>query len=105
MGNSRTIHDSLLPLVNELRLAVQEDDFWESYLEQLTSPNAVPFALHLDILVEPYIQFILEGKKTVESRFLTRRFAPYNRIGKGDVVLLKKSSGPIASAGSIARDG
>ncbi|WP_392530074.1 hypothetical protein [Nostoc sp. C117] len=31
----------------------------------------------------------------MESRFSTRKFAPYNRVDKGDVVLLKQSSGPI----------
>lgn len=95
MGNSGTIQTSLLPLVDKLQSAVQGDPFWESYLEQLTSPNDARFALHLAILVEPYLQFILDGKKTVESRFSTRRFAPYNRVEKGDVVLLKQSSGPI----------
>ncbi|NEO46376.1 MAG: ASCH domain-containing protein [Moorea sp. SIO4A3] len=58
-------------------------------------PESVSFRLHLAIFVEPYLQFILDGEKTVDSRFSTRRFAPYNRVEKGDVVLLKKSSGPI----------
>jgi len=95
LGNSTTIYDNLLPLVNQLRSAVQGDQFWESYLERLNSPDSVPITLHLAILVEPYLQFILDGTKTVESRFSTRRFAPYNRVEKGDIVLLKKSSGPI----------
>ncbi len=102
MGNSGTIQTSLLPLVDELQSAVQGDPFWESYLKQLTSPASVPFALHLAILVEPYLQFILDGKKTVESRFSTRRFAPYNRVDKGDVVLLKQSSGPIVGVCQVA---
>ena len=102
MGNSTTIDGNLLPLVNQLRSAVQGDQFWESYLERLNSPNSVPFALHSAILVEPYLQFILDGKKTVESRFSTRRFAPYNRVDKGDVVLLKQSSGPIVGVCQVA---
>lgn len=95
MENSTTIQNPLNALVNELQSAVQGDSFWESYLEPLTLPSSAPFALHLAVLVEPYLQFILDGKKTVESRFSTRRFAPYNRVGKGDVVLLKRSSGHI----------
>lgn len=95
MANSGTIHDSLSLLVDELLSAVRGDIFWESYLKPLQLPELPTFTLHLAILVEPYLQFILDGKKTVESRFSTRKFAPYNRVEKGDVVLLKQSSGPI----------
>lgn len=102
MKNSGTIQNSLLPLVDELRSAVQGDSFWESYLERLKFLDSVPFTLHLAILVEPYLQFILDGKKTVESRFSTRRFAPYNHVDKGDVVLLKQSSGPIVGICQVA---
>lgn len=102
MENNRTIPHSLDALVDELSVAVQGDSFWESYLKQLTSPTSASFALHLAVLVEPYLQFILEGKKTVESRFSTRRFAPYNRVEKGDVVLLKQSSGPIVGICQVA---
>lgn len=95
MENSATTHNSLKLLVDQLRLAVQGDPFWENYLDDLNPPESVPFTLHLAILVEPYLQFVLDGKKTVESRFSTRKFAPYHRVSKGDVVLLKESSGPI----------
>jgi ASC-1-like (ASCH) protein len=95
LANSGTIHRSLLPLVDDLLSTVQGDIFWESYLKPLRLPESVSFKLHLAILVEPYLQFIIDGKKTVESRFSTRKFAPYNRVEKGDVVLLKQSSGPI----------
>jgi len=102
LENSKTIPYSLDALVNEVSVAVQGDSFWKDYLNQLTSPTSAPFALHLAVLVEPYLQFILEGKKTVESRFSTRRFAPYNRVEKGDVVLLKQSSGPIIGICQVA---
>ncbi|MBN8564807.1 MAG: ASCH domain-containing protein [Leptolyngbya sp. UWPOB_LEPTO1] len=64
-------------------------------MSPLPQQAALPFTLHLGVFVEPYLQFILEGKKTIESRFATRRFAPYNQVEKGDVILLKQSSGPI----------
>ncbi len=95
MANSGTTQTSLSQLVDELLPTVQGDIFWESYLKPLQRISSVSFTLHLAILVEPYLQFILDGQKTVESRFSTRKFAPYNRVEKGDVVLLKKSSGPI----------
>lgn len=87
--------ECLSQVVNRLQVAVQGDPFWESYLTQLTTSNSAQFALHLAILVEPYLQFVLDGKKTVESRFSTRRFAPYRSIDKGDIILLKRSGGPI----------
>lgn len=52
--------------------------------------------LHLAIFVEPYLSFILEGKKTVESRFSSVRCAPYARVRSGDVILLKRAGGPVS---------
>jgi len=52
--------------------------------------------LHLAIFVEPYLTFILEGKKTVESRFSSVRCAPYDKVNTGDVILLKKAGGPVS---------
>lgn len=73
---------------------LQGHPFWEAYFAKAIAPQS-GFAVHLAVCVEPYLQYILEGKKTVESRFSTRRFAPYYHVGRGDVVLLKQSSGPI----------
>lgn len=57
--------------------------------------DKAPFGLHLAVLVEPYLRYILEGKKTVESRFSERRIAPYGNVQRDDVILLKRSGGPI----------
>jgi hypothetical protein len=92
---TKMIQNKVSPLVNDLLSAVEGDSFWENYLSPLSKPTALPFTLHLGIFVEPYLQFILEGKKTIESRFASRRFAPYNRVKQGDVLLLKQSCGPI----------
>ncbi|NES70617.1 MAG: ASCH domain-containing protein [Okeania sp. SIO2D1] len=102
MKDKGKIDNSLNLLVDDLRLALKGDAFWENYLEQLNKPCLEPFALHLAILVEPYLQFILDGQKTVESRFATRRFAPYKRVQKGDIVLLKRSSGAIVGVCQVA---
>ncbi len=53
------------------------------------------FGIHLAIFVEPYLQYIIDGKKTVESRFSINRIAPFKRIFQRDLILLKKSGGPI----------
>lgn len=50
---------------------------------------------HLAIMVNPYLDYILEGRKTIESRFTKNKILPYGRISSGDTVLLKRSGGPI----------
>lgn len=75
----------------QLRLAVRHDYFWNNYLNEY----APKVGLHLAVFVEPYLQLVLLGQKTVESRFSKSRIAPYNSAKEGDIVLLKKSSGPV----------
>ncbi len=59
--------------------------------------NAItpPAGVHLAVLVEPFLRYIIEGRKTVESRFSKNCIAPYRQIGRGDLVLLKAAAGPI----------
>jgi ASC-1-like (ASCH) protein len=49
--------------------------------------------VHLAIFVEPYLDLVKKGKKSIESRFSVNRIAPYDKINVGDVVLVKKSGG------------
>lgn len=51
--------------------------------------------IHLAVLVEPYLSFILDGKKTIESRFSVNRYAPFEQVHRGDVVILKRSGGRV----------
>jgi hypothetical protein len=60
-------------------------------------------ALHLAILREPYLQFVLEGKKTVETRFAKRACPPYQRVAEGDVVLLKRAGGEIVGICTVSK--
>lgn len=78
-------------ILNKLRVDTVDHAFWSSYLED----DANPYTFHLAILVEPFLTYILEGKKTVESRFSAIPCPPYGRVNKGDVILLKQSGGPI----------
>lgn len=48
--------------------------------------------VHLGIFSDPYLTYMLEGKKTIESRFSKNKIAPYGQITKDDVVIVKKSS-------------
>ena len=50
---------------------------------------------HLAILAPGWIELILNGSKTIESRFAKVKCAPYGKINTGDVVYLKESGGPV----------
>ena len=47
------------------------------------------------MFVEPFLSAVLDGRKTIESRFGVHRCAPYERVGPGDLILLKRSGGPV----------
>lgn len=83
------------PLVDQLRSAVRGDPMWDNVLSRLADPKPPHVGVHLAVLVEPYLRFILDGRKTVESRFARRACPPYQGIDRDDVILLKRSGGPI----------
>jgi hypothetical protein len=75
----------------------------ERIREALRGKNNV--GLHLAVLVEPFLEAILDGRKTIETRFGVHRWAPFDRVRAGDIILLKRSGGPIvgiALAGGTA---
>lgn len=51
--------------------------------------------IHLGVFVEPFLEAIFDGRKTIESRFSIHRCAPFDRVHAGDVILLKRSGGPV----------
>ena len=51
--------------------------------------------IHLGVFSEPYLSYMLDGIKTIESRFSKNRILPYEKISEGDTVIVKKSSGPV----------
>lgn len=55
----------------------------------------VKAGVHLGVFVEPFLEAIFDGRKTVESRFGVRRYPPFDRVQAGDVILLKQSGGPV----------
>lgn len=50
---------------------------------------------HLAVLTKPYLEKIITGQKTIESRFSKSRIPPFYRVRTGDIVFLKEVSGPI----------
>lgn len=69
---------------------------WARYLAK--APH-----IHLAVLIEPYLEYIFAGKKTVESRFSLNRVAPFEEVQENDVVLLKRSGGPIVGLALVGQ--
>ena len=86
------------PLIN----AISTIDEWSSYinLNVVTPPPRV--SVHLGVFVEPFLSFIFDGTKTVESRFSINRCAPFGVAKEGDVLLFKEAGGPIVGLCKIA---
>ena len=57
---------------------------------------------HLAILKQPYLEAILDGRKSVESRFTRTRRGPFKQVQVGDRIFLKLSSGPICAVATAA---
>jgi ASC-1-like (ASCH) protein len=57
---------------------------------------------HLVILKKPYIDAILAGRKTVESRFYQTKHKWLSQISAGDKLFLKASSGPVMATATVA---
>jgi hypothetical protein len=51
--------------------------------------------VHLGVFIEPFLEAILDGRKTIESRFGVHRSPPFDRVQPGDLILLKRSGGPV----------
>jgi hypothetical protein len=81
--------------LQRVRDAVAPDPFWREYLARLDAAPPRQVGLHLGVFVEPFLQHILDGSKTVEARFSERRCAPFGRVERGDVLLLKRAGGPV----------
>lgn len=98
-------HDHRSPtetVITDVLSAVAGDEYWESRLERLVTDGWSHLGFHLAIFIEPYLQYVLEGRKTVESRFSTYRTAPYGNVSREDVLLLKASGGPIVGICQVA---
>lgn len=61
---------------------------------------------HLAILKKPYLDAVLNGQKTIESRLYKLKTAPVGNIDTGDTIIFKQSCGPVrafARAGRVMR--
>ena len=56
---------------------------------------------HLVILKKQYLDAILAGTKTIESRLLKTKHPPVGQISVGDKLFLKQSSGPVCATATV----
>lgn len=82
------------PLSAVARL-LRADPTWAEQAHALSERGTPNRSVHLAVFVDPFLEYILSGKKTVESRFSMVRFPPYGRVSRGDLILLKESGGPV----------
>lgn len=86
----------------EIRERVGSHGFWLSYLAEAFEPNS-PIGIHVAIFSEPFLSHVLEGRKTMESRFSRNRCAPFGEVGEGDIIMLKEVAGPIRGLSLASR--
>lgn len=60
---------------------------------------------HVAIMTKKYklIEAILDGRKTIESRWYVNRIAPWNRIFAGDIVYFKNSGAPVTAKAGVCK--
>lgn len=87
--------DPTARLVAHLTSQLAADTPWAQTLNRL---KAGEVSLHLALLFEPFLSLLMNGTKTIESRFSRVRCAPYGCLAAGDVIAVKKTGGPILGA-------
>lgn len=82
-------------LLQRLTLALGDDVFWSGYLGSFTRGEHPERSLHVAVFQEPFLAWVLERKKPIESRFSQNQVAPYGQVQEGDSIALKKVGGPV----------
>lgn len=86
---------------DEVRQAVADDPEWNLALGEPGSPLPA-FGIHLAVFVDPFLGYVLDGSKSVESRFSSTRCAPYGKVRKGDLLLLKRAGGSVVGLAHVS---
>ena len=88
-------------LLEAVSTRLGSDSRWHSILDRIDDPECSQRA-HLAILNEPYLSYIMERRKTIESRFSRRRVAPFDQVRDRDLLLLKCQGGPVIGVAEVA---
>lgn len=91
MGNSGERRE----ILERLSRSTPLNATWQRRVASQLRASHVHVGVHLAIFIEPYLTAVLEGRKTIESRFAVTRRPPYECVKPNDYILLKKSGGPV----------
>jgi ASC-1-like (ASCH) protein len=58
---------------------------------------------HIAVVLEPYAELILRGRKRIECRFSSVRKPPFGCVRRGDKLWFKISSGPLVAVARVQR--
>jgi ASCH domain len=92
--------DDHAQIARVLGARLEPGSHWRAVIDQCFSHGPGPLA-HLAVFTEPYLDEILAGRKTVESRFARNVQAPHGVVAPGDLLLLKHSSGPLVGLARV----
>ena len=56
---------------------------------------------HIAILRQPFFDMILNGEKTIESRWSMHKVAPYGKVKVGDIILLKEMGKDVTATAKV----
>ncbi|HXD91641.1 MAG TPA: hypothetical protein VNX01_00430 [Bacteroidia bacterium] len=87
-------------IIKNLIKEIKEDTNWKEIYRKI-SLKETKIGVHLAVFVEPFATLVLEGQKIVESRFSINRIGPYGQVAKGDIIVIKKSGGPVLGFFSV----
>jgi hypothetical protein len=79
-------------LIKNLIESLQKVDESDEYLKDIINYEV---NIHLAIFSEPFLSYLLSGKKTLESRLSINRTSPFGKVYANDIVLIKKTGGEI----------
>jgi len=99
-----SVNSTVSEALTALRTRFSHDSFWSHRLAQVANKKTKPegIRIHVAVFVEPYLGYLLDGTKTVESRFSINRCAPFGQAQEGDLILVKRSGGGVVAVCEIA---
>jgi hypothetical protein len=78
-------------LINDLSDQLLDDPYWNDVVAPTKTYPSI--GMHLAVFTEPYLTLLVEGTKTVESRFSQSKVTPFEKVSEGDLILVKESGG------------
>jgi hypothetical protein len=73
---------------------LKKDKDWKDTYRKLNSDHR-KVGIHLAVFSEPFVSLLFQGQKKIESRFSVNRISPYQKVAKDDIIVVKKTGGPI----------